>query len=834
MILRLLSALVALGIAVVALTIWRLSQGPLSLDFVTPYLEAALRDAQGDWRLDIQKVVLMRDLRLHARDVSLLDAQDTTVLRVPDLVVRPSLRALTQGIVAVDTIEISGAEAAIVRRADGTLGVSVAGAPQQGSATDGTGAFVEELLQPANTDDAIGFLHRVRIIDARILVEDLQGGASWSVDDVSIGLVRSIEGQRLTLRAVLPAGEGGGAPAGLDVQLRLRPKGDGFGIEGKAKAGPIDVSHLRRYWPQNTAVAARRWVTENIPKGTVPEVGVDFSMEADSGVEFRVTRLAGNFGYNGLEVRWLDDVPPATAVVGTSTFDRSSMHFKIDDGACAGIDVEAGNVDLTGLDVDREHLKLTVTGSGPFAAVVDLLPAEVKPPLQTDGNGKLRVNAAFPLRAKLNFSDVVLNVDAEPAALTVRHSAGSGIVAGHLRYRKDTKAEVRLAADLDVREARLDSSTLDWTQPPGSNGKVGFHLHPTAKPLKFDPLRIEFPDLRAHGTVVVNGSGSSGSATLANVVHGKTELDRLEVHWAPTSATVRLGTGMLDLQPLLKEDSSKKGAPDAGTPIDLDIGIAGGLRIALDRNSWMENVKATVVRRHGQFQRIEVSADLPRKLWSTGQSVSGNASRTFWLKFEPSGTGRRLDAAAPDFGALLKAVDASNGVRGGTLVISGRADKMEGGDVVRSHVKVTGFVLAEAPMVVRILTVAALDKFVSTLRGEGLHFDSLKGVVIARGDRYELQNFRAHGSSVGWTASGWVDIGTDELSIDGAVIPAYTASKVLKGIPLLGSLLGGRDNRGLFAINYKVRGALKDPKVTANPLTALTPGFLREVWDLGQ
>lgn len=836
MILRLLSALIACFVVAVAFVAWQLSQGPVSLDFLTPYLEDAMRDADQDWRVDVGEVVLMNDFRVHARAVSLLDQQGKQLLQVPDLVVRPSLQGLLHGFAAVGAIEITGAEASVIRRADGTFGISVAGAPPtQPGDPAASNDFVDELLRPAGSETAIGFLHRVRLKDARINVDDLQSGTTLSVQGLDIGLVRSTDGQELTLSALLQAGKDRGQPTKLEATLTVHPNGNGFALQGQAKAAPIDISRLALYWPQNAAAGARGWVTKNVPKGRVPEVVADIALASDSGADFRLTTLGGKFQYEGLEVRWSDEAPPVTGIGGTATFDRGSMHFLIKRGTSAGIEIAAAKIDIAGLDVDKERLELTIEGKGPLSSVVKLFPAKVTLPFQMDGDTTLNVSSKFPLRAKLSYSsDVDLRVDARPTSLKVRHANGHAVVGGQLRYSKPPKAEGTLTADLDLSEAQVNAGDFHWTQPAKSAGKVAFRMQPEVRPLKIDPLHVDFRDLEAGGSVVIIDDGASGSVNLTNVSYAKTNIDRFEAQWTPSAHKARVGKGTLDLQPFLKESGSQTNDPAAARPVDLDLNIDGGLRISLDRNSWMENVNATLVRRNGEFERIDVRAELPRKLWSAGQPASA-AAKTFWLKYEPSGPGKRLDAAAPDFGALLKAVDASNGVRGGTLVISGRADTTDsGGNVVRSHVKVTDFVIAQAPLAVRILSVAALDRFVGTLKGEGLHFDSLKGIVTARGDRYGLDNFRAYGSSVGWTAGGWVDIGTDELSIDGAVIPAYAANRVMRNVPLLGTLLAGSDSRGLIAINYKVRGALKDPKVSANPLSALTPGILRGLWEIGE
>jgi hypothetical protein len=55
-----------------------------------------------------------------------------------------------------------------------------------------------------------------------------------------------------------------------------------------------------------------------------------------------------------------------------------------------------------------------------------------------------------------------------------------------------------------------------------------------------------------------------------------------------------------------------------------------------------------------------------------------------------------------------------------------------------------------------------------------------------------------------------------------------TALKGLLGhVPLIGKLLSPEKGGGLFAAIYSLRGSLSDPSVSVNPLSALTPGFLR-------
>lgn len=830
---RLLAAIAALFVFVLALLIWRLSQGPISLAFAEPYLEEAVRGDSGDWRLEIDELLLMPDLKIHARNVNLA-ADDTSLLRVPDMVVRPSLRALLSGLVAISAVEISGAEAHVLRRPDGSFGLTVGGASAEVAESEANTELLEDLLQPVSDDRAIGFLRHFRVIDARLSIRDVETNAGWTIRNANLELARGRSHHQLSFRAALAGGKKDDT-VNLDSRLDVRPAGDGFTLDGEARASGIDAGRLDLYWPENAAGSARRWVKENIKAGTIDEAVVNLIMASTKGTDFRLAKLEGNLRYHGLSVRWDDSAPPVTGVGGTAVFDASSMRFAISSGQSRSIRVRSGRVNLFDLDTDKEQISIDVKGEGPLADVVGLVPdAADKIPLRIAGDAGIDLQVAFPLSARLSFADVTLKVDADPREVRVQHDTGSATVAGRLRYQKRARRTAALTADLDVTAAHVDVGEFEWRQPSGEKGALQLSIDFDDGPLTLEPLRIDCPGLRARGSVAIHKGGAGGSARLRHIAYGASALDRADVEWSATRLKADIGAGSLDLSPLIGDGDGRGGSAKQARPIDLEIETGLLHRVVFDADSWLENVRATFVRNNAIWRKIDVRSELPKAMWSEERGANAGGKKTFVLGLEPSGTGWRVEGKADDFGALLQAVNLTNGVRGGVLEIAGRADRDGEGAMLRTHVKVTGFVVREAPLALRILTVAALDKFVSTLKGEGLQFDSLKGVLIARGERYQLENVRAHGSSLGWTADGWIDTAQDTLKIQGAVIPAYQANKVLKKIPLIGGLLTGPKGRGFIAVTYAVGGQLRDPKVTTNPLTALTPGFLREVWEIGK
>ena len=56
---------------------------------------------------------------------------------------------------------------------------------------------------------------------------------------------------------------------------------------------------------------------------------------------------------------------------------------------------------------------------------------------------------------------------------------------------------------------------------------------------------------------------------------------------------------------------------------------------------------------------------------------------------------------------------------------------------------------------------------------------------------------------------------------------------MLSNVPLLGPLLTGGKDGGIFAISYRLDGPLSDMKTDVNMMSAMTPGALREIFTGG-
>ena len=65
-------------------------------------------------------------------------------------------------------------------------------------------------------------------------------------------------------------------------------------------------------------------------------------------------------------------------------------------------------------------------------------------------------------------------------------------------------------------------------------------------------------------------------------------------------------------------------------------------------------------------------------------------------------------------------------------------------------------------------------------------------------------------------------------------MPAYGLNNLLARIPVVGVIIGGGSNEGIFGVNYRLTGSVSSPTLNVNPLSAIAPGIFRKIFGAGQ
>jgi hypothetical protein len=209
------------------------------------------------------------------------------------------------------------------------------------------------------------------------------------------------------------------------------------------------------------------------------------------------------------------------------------------------------------------------------------------------------------------------------------------------------------------------------------------------------------------------------------------------------------------------------------------------------------------------------------------------AERTVEIDFGPAdGGGYDFKVAAEDMGAVLRALDLLDSVSGGRFEIAGRSPGPLPHGPLTARIEAWDYLLVEAPLLARLLTVASLTGIADLLQGEGIRFQRLTGDFVLQDGVLDTELIRAYGAALGLTMKGRIDFDALRSDLEGTLVPAYSVNRVLGQIPLLGPILTGGEGEGFLAVTYAIEGPLGDPEVTVNPLSALAPGFLRGLFGL--
>ena len=276
----------------------------------------------------------------------------------------------------------------------------------------------------------------------------------------------------------------------------------------------------------------------------------------------------------------------------------------------------------------------------------------------------------------------------------------------------------------------------------------------------------------------------------------------------------------LDISPFV---SSAIGG--SGGAIDVPILLSAALeRLALNPSYVLRN--ANILYAHNGYGVTQARLK--------GDMGQGAGPFVVDLTTGEAGDMRVLNVDIPDASDAAFAFLNLKSIAGGRLQLS--ADLPAVGSLQQAVGAVTGKAeieavkLVNAPIMTTILSLASLEGLSNALGGGGLDFDSVHIPFSYEKGRLSIREATATGIGIGMTGNGEIGFDSKSLDFDGVLVPAYRANSMLGSIPVIGDIFVGKKGEGIFALNYTVQGPFSNAQVAVNPLSALTPGFLRGIF----
>jgi len=643
---------------------------------------------------------------------------------------------------------------------------------------------------------------------------------SWVVENITRGTLRA--GQFQVTLQVLP----GFADANL-----------------VAAGGTMQGEDLTLYWlrpalPMEHVRATLTFVNPDVIEVVIPS-GAQGGLRVSAG-QVRFTGLAAKDQFAAISLELSGSLASTVALLSQPKLQLLSAH-KLPFRVAGGVVTDRLTVQLPLIDKLRvDDVKIATQAQMTGVRLLDVVAGHglrdgavqveaTNDGLRASGRGELG-GVATEFRVTSDFragppSEVVVSADVSGAAGTadlLRNGIDlQGVLAGrldltaHYDEQRDGDGALRLAADL--RGAAV--VTPVWRKPAGAvaraSANVAFH---DGKLAAIEDVEATGPGLRiagraeiSHGQpdvlqfreIVLDGTRATGVLRLPGAC-ARRMCVRLEGPVLDLSAGLTaMGTGSGRATP------ARSGGP--GTPWRVEARFG---RVLLRGGRTIGPVAAMA---EDDGRRV-VSASL------TAPGVNG--------RLVPVGTARVVMVRAADFGGLLGAAGVSTVLHGGGFALDGRFDDAYAGSPFTGMATLERFSVQKAVVAGKILQALTIFGVVDALRGPGLIF--ARAIVPFRFERgvLSLVSARASSASLGVTATGLLDFGRDAVRLDGTIVPAYILNSALGRLPVVGRFFSPERGGGVVAANVTVRGKLDDPSVRVNPLAALTPGFMRGLFNL--
>ena len=670
---------------------------------------------------------------------------------------------------------------------------------------------------------------------------------------------------------------------GMPIHARGLVTADGTGWHAAVDMTTerIGSERIMTFWPPRVSPMTRGWLTENLERGTLidPAFAIRFDTGAEPDVSF-------SFEFEDGVSRFLPEMPPLTGVAGRAGMHAKRFALELYEGgltAPTGDWIDAAGSRFAVPDVRPKPTwgEIDVAATGPLQAILTVLD---RPPLNlmsraergtdiAEATAEGRALVRLPLKDGIDADEVTFDVEARltevtsdqlvqgreftspELILTATHEeigldgsaaldgvpltaswrqplVGTAEQGGRVTGQVTLSADTVEAFDLPLPEGLIDGEgqaaysltlprgdtpsrlelssnlagltmgleSLGWSKAAGDTGRLDIAATLGAVP-EIESVVLDAPGLGVEASIALDQDGALERMNLGHLRVGSWLDAQVELLPGANGGPPRISVlgGTLDIRQL---DLDGGGGGDTG-PIDL----------RLDRLTVSDGISFAPFNGRIESTRRGLSGSFEARL-NGGTPVQGTLA--------PANAGTAIRIQSDGAGGVLRDAGLTPNAREGTLdlvltPVVGAPPGTFDGQFLIEEIR-----LKDAPAMAELLDAISVVGLLDQLSGPGIRFSTIDGQFRLDRRQIVLKQAAAVGTSMGISADGIFDLGTDRMDFRGVVSPVY----FLNGI---GSVLTRR-GEGLFGFNYRMAGPATDPSVSVNPLSILTPGAFRQIF----
>jgi len=402
----------------------------------------------------------------------------------------------------------------------------------------------------------------------------------------------------------------------------------------------------------------------------------------------------------------------------------------------------------------------------------------------------------------------------------IRGRVGLKVIA---KTRSGNINKARIEADLS--KAILTIDEIDWVHPAGQKTRATFNFVTEKNSNKITDLKVTGGQMNITGTVDLNKNGDLRKAVFPKFRLNKANDLSLTVSKKDNEISLNVKGRTFDARNLINQAFDTRparatsGATDKKQPsMRIKLNIAN---VLTNRGENVRNARGEVYAVSGQVERADV-----RGQFTNGTPVS--------LKIAPNANrGRNLQFVARDAGAALRAANLYSKISGGSLALRANLAAAPKSGIEKGLLVLRHFVVQNESALATIDSRTGKGRKLGPRRVKGQRFSKLKLPFSTDAGFVNIGDALIKGSDLGASANGRIRKSDGAMDVAGTIIPAYALNAAVSDVPLLGTLLTGGKGQGVFGLNYALQGTMNSPKFIVNPVSAIAPGFLRNLFAIG-
>lgn len=382
--------------------------------------------------------------------------------------------------------------------------------------------------------------------------------------------------------------------------------------------------------------------------------------------------------------------------------------------------------------------------------------------------------------------------------------------------------EAKPQVELDFTRAGIDGLVPGYSKPAGKPAKASFQVASRGDGAELEQFSFDGGGgTMAAGTLSLDQNGNFTGGKFSQVRLSPGDDMKVDVEQTRDGLKLVVRAAVLDARPFTRKVSNPEpgSAREGGTPKGIDLDLRANLLTGANRQT-ISNAEVRYVGRGSAISQFQVKGRLGNAPLG-GQLIPGQTPGT-----------TAIAVTTTDGGALLSFIDLYRRMEGGNMTLSGQVRD----GTIDGYIHVLDFQVRDEPGLRRLVTEGVQQRDPTTGRSintSAVQFTKLQAFFSRTPTRLDLKDAVIYGPDIGLMADGSIDYGRDRVAITGTFVPAYGLNNLFARIPLVGLIIGGGTNEGLFAVNFNIGGKASAPVLNINPLSAIAPGIFRKIFGAG-